>query len=1214
MREERSPLRAHPRRARSNRPRSTRTAAAFAVLAAAFASVAFAGNGQWTTNGPYGGLVTVLAVDPQTPANVYAAGFSGVFKSSDSGSHWTRSSSGITDPSVDSLVIDPVTPTTLYAGSIQGGQIAKSTDGAATWSALSNSPTLVTAMAINPQATGTIYAAQQASGLHKTTDGGSTWTSIGVATLPSVPTFSALIVDPATPTTIYAGEHTKGIYKSTDGGASWAAANTGMTGPVFQTISMAIDPKTPSTLYAVVWTSGNPGLFKSTDSGGTWTNIRANGTNFIETVAVDPKTPSTIYVGQFVGTGASALISTDGGATFAPIQTGLPSHTTVAVLAINPVTPTTLYAGTNNGVYKTSNSGGAWTETIDGLALTNVTAVAVDPATPSTIYAGTSLSGLFKSTDSGGSWASINTGIGDTGNTACIVPNITALAIDPTTTTTLYASTSCTESGGVLKSIDGGAHWTVAATGLPEFGTISALAIDPVTTSTIYTAAGNSGLFQSTNAGGIWSADNDGLPDGFFIAGVQVSGFGGTTTSARRGRAAKAGTSSSGTRIGPADGTSTPIVVTFGADAIYLKIGDSPSAKLDLDNDCPQYSTVLFGVFRLQISDEIADEALAACITLLVDRKTGGMTDGMTITVVGLPPAQTSAESMAKASRTRSNQALPNRIRASAKPAGGGGSSPAITFWGPPNGSGADAAACSPVAALVADPLDPTGQSFYGGAACGVLHAINLGRQIVTMNNGLPPNMQINALGITPAGSALYAGATNGGVYQFTLAAQPPTQLVFASINAGLIPTAGVAFDVVVQSSAADLSAQNVASNTTVQLSLASGIGALGGTLSCQIPTGFSSCTVTGVTYSVADTGIVLTATRTAGDTLTAGNSPPFDVVAAQAPTQLAITSVNGGASPFVGAAFNVVVVAQAADLSAQNVATGTTIQLSVTAGAGSLGGTTTCVIPAGTTGCTVVGATYSQPDTGVVLTATRTAGDALTPGQSAAFSVIVAGSAPAATTNAATALTQTTAILHGTVSANGASTTVTFGYGLGTGYGTTIAATQSPLAGSASGAAVSRSISGLACNTLYHFHVVANNGSGGDIDGGDLTLTTSACATAPTTNITAHPPDPSNLTDAVFAFASSPPGATFQCQLDGGAIFACSSPTIVHVGNGEHTFKVQAIGAGGSVDPVGSSFTWLAQGVADGTSIPTLDEYALIVLASLMGLAGVFALRYRKS
>ncbi len=257
---------------------------------------------------------------------------------------------------------------------------------------------------------------------------------------------------------------------------------------------MAIDPKTPSTLYAVVWTSGNPGLFKSTDSGGSWTNILANGTNLIETVAVDPKTPSTIYVGQFVGNGANALISTDGGAHFTPIETGLPNPNTVEVFAINPVTPATLYAGTINGVYKTTNSGGAWTETINGLALTNVTAVAVDPATPTTIYAGTSVSGLFKSTDSGGSWTSINTGIGSTGND-CIFPNFTALAIDPVTTTTLYASTSCTQSSGVFKSIDSGAHWTVAATGLPEFGTIYGLAIDPLTTSTVYAAAGSSGLY-----------------------------------------------------------------------------------------------------------------------------------------------------------------------------------------------------------------------------------------------------------------------------------------------------------------------------------------------------------------------------------------------------------------------------------------------------------------------------------------------------------------------------------------------------------------------------------------------------------------------------------------------------------------------------------------------------------------------------------------------
>lgn len=546
------------------------------------------------------------------------------------------------------------------------------------------------------------------------------------------------------------------------------------------------------------------------------------------------------------------------------------------------------------------------------------------------------------------------------------------------------------------------------------------------------------------------------------------------------------------------------------------------------------------------------------------------------------------------------------------------GATPEISYWGPPNNSDADAAACNPATSIVGNPLDPTGASFYAGAACGVLSAIYFGRQIVTMNNGLPPNLQINAMGSTSAGDVLYAGATNGGVYQYTLAAQSPTQVVFANVNNGLSPTAGVSFDVVVRAAAADLSAQNVASATTVQLSLATGIGTLGGGSSCVIPAGSNQCTAIGVTYSVADTGVVLTATATAGDTLTPSNSPPFDVIAAEAPTQLAITSVNGASNPVVGAAFDVVVVAQAADSSTQNVASATTVQLSVGTGIGTLGGTTSCVIPAGSSSCTVTGATYSQVDTGVVLTATSTAGDSLSPGNSAPFDVVAAGSPPTATTTAATAIGQAGAKLNGTVSANGASTTVTFGYGLTNSYGTNVTATQSPLSGSASGAAVSAAITGLTCNTVYHFHVVANNGTGGDIDGGDLNFTTSACtAPPPTTTITGGPGNPSNDANPQFTFSSSQPGSTFECQLDGGATYACSSPTTVHVGNGVHTFTVHAVGPGGSVDPVGASFTWTVQATAttnSATAIPTLDEWALALLALLIGAAGVLVQRRRRS
>jgi hypothetical protein len=104
-----------------------------------------------------------------------------------------------------------------------------------------------------------------------------------------------------------------------------------------------------------------------------------------------------------------------------------------------------------------------------------------------------------------------------------------------------------------------------------------------------------------------------------------------------------------------------------------------------------------------------------------------------------------------------------------------------------------------------------------------------------------------------------------------------------------------------------------------------------------------------------------------------------------------------------------------------------------------------------------------------------------------------VQAAAPSATTDAATAIGQTTATLNGTVNANGAQTDVKFEWGLSNLYGSSVySAAQSPIISGSS--AVSLAIGGLSCNTLYHFHTFANNGTGGDINGGDLTFTTSAC------------------------------------------------------------------------------------------------------------------------
>ena len=151
------------------------------------------------------------------------------------------------------------------------------------------------------------------------------------------------------------------------------------------------------------------------------------------------------------------------------------------------------------------------------------------------------------------------------------------------------------------------------------------------------------------------------------------------------------------------------------------------------------------------------------------------------------------------------------------------------------------------------------------------------------------------------------------------------------------------------------------------------------------------------------------------------------------------------------------------------------------------------------TTPCASINVAGLANGTAYTFTVTATNAFGSGPPSPASNSVTPSGP-PVVTTSAATGILGTGATLTGTVSSNGASAAVTFQYGLTTGYGSSVTATQSPLAANAAGAPVSAAISGLACNTLYHFRVVAAN-SAGTTNGGDTTFTTAACAPTVTTN-----------------------------------------------------------------------------------------------------------------
>jgi beta-propeller repeat-containing protein len=259
--------------------------------------------------------VMAVAVDPNTPSNVYAGTSAGVYKSSDRGSTWNPFNTGLSSTAVQQgvrgLTFDG---STLYAGAGDGLYVLN--PGTTSW----NTTTLgadVENIIIDPNpATHTIYTDTDAfpSLDYKSTDGGATWKALSFDGQGGGVSFIA--VDAATtPSTLY-GYDPQGagggifIWKSVDQGNTWNPLNTDDTLLSGQepAATIYIDMKTkPSGIYVRDIASG---ISKSTDSGNSWTTLLSAG---MGSMAADPTsangtTPITLYTGTGAYTVGNAFV------------------------------------------------------------------------------------------------------------------------------------------------------------------------------------------------------------------------------------------------------------------------------------------------------------------------------------------------------------------------------------------------------------------------------------------------------------------------------------------------------------------------------------------------------------------------------------------------------------------------------------------------------------------------------------------------------------------------------------------------------------------------------------------------------------------------------------------------------------------------------------------------------------------------------------------
>lgn len=345
--------------------------------------------------GPFRGGRTVAAVGIPSQPNVFFIGVNngGVWKSTDYGRVWTPIFDDQPTGSIGAMAIAPSNPNVMYVGSGEGLQ----------------RPDLSTG-----------------DGMYKSTDGGKTWTHLGLRNGQQIP---AIAVDPRNPDRLfvavlghpYGRNEERGIFRSLDGGKTFQKIlyKDEYTGG----IDVILDPSDANTVYAALWEQ----------SQGPWENA------------------------VFVGPGSGIYKSTDGGTTWRQLTNGLPAGELLgrAGLEVSQSNPKRLYAiaGTkaeSGGLYRSDDGGENWQRVNTDERLWgrpgDFNEVRADPKNADIVYVANVVT--WKSTDGGKTFTALRGAPGgDDYHRLWINPNDTNIILN------------ASDQGAVI-TVNGGATWS----------------------------------------------------------------------------------------------------------------------------------------------------------------------------------------------------------------------------------------------------------------------------------------------------------------------------------------------------------------------------------------------------------------------------------------------------------------------------------------------------------------------------------------------------------------------------------------------------------------------------------------------------------------------------------------------------------------------------------------------------------------------------------
>jgi photosystem II stability/assembly factor-like uncharacterized protein len=296
------------------------------------------------------GSIGAIAVAPSNPSVIYVGSGEGlqrpdlstgdgIYKSVDGGRTWRHL--GLREGrQIPQIVVDPRDPNRLFVAVL-----------------------------------GSPYGPDPERGLFRSTDGGETFQKVLYRDEDTGAV--DVVFDPADPRTVYAvlwesrqapwengtfNGPGSGVHKSTDGGTTWRPLTAGL--PSFAEdglgrIGITVAPSNPRRLFATVEAKRRGGLYRSDDAGESWSLVNSDprvterSSDFAE-VKVHPRDPDTVFTASVV-----TWKSTDGGRTFTAFR-GAPGGDDYHRIWIDPLQPDTMLLASDQGVIISVNGGRTW--------------------------------------------------------------------------------------------------------------------------------------------------------------------------------------------------------------------------------------------------------------------------------------------------------------------------------------------------------------------------------------------------------------------------------------------------------------------------------------------------------------------------------------------------------------------------------------------------------------------------------------------------------------------------------------------------------------------------------------------------------------------------------------------------------------------------------------------------------------------------------------